>query len=168
MILTAVIALLGMGYVFMGREKNMADRLRSGGGTADTAAGLTVRAAGFALLGVVPGSLYLGGAGRSVQAASLCAGLAVQLCWMLPKLRAQEPASLTVAEICAKDRFARAGLGAVEVLSLLSLTAALVITAGVFLLWLRRMLRGRWRWRRACWPACFRCTRRFRWARRRC
>lgn len=39
MILAAVIALLGMGYVFMGREKTMADRLRSGGGTADTAAG---------------------------------------------------------------------------------------------------------------------------------
>ena len=50
MILAAVIALLGMGYVFMGREKTMADRLRSGGGTADTAMGLTVRAAGFALL----------------------------------------------------------------------------------------------------------------------
>ena len=132
MILAAVIALLGMGYVFMGREKTMADRLRSGGGTADTAAGLTVRAAGFALLGVIPGSLYLGGAGRSVQAVSLCAGLAVQLCWMLPKLRAQEPASLTVAEICAKDRFARAGLGAVEVLSLLSLTAgALAMAARV-------------------------------------
>ena len=132
MILAAVIALLGMGYVFMGREKTMADRLRSGGGTADTAMGLTVRAAGFALLGVIPGSLYLGGAGRSVQAVSLCAGLAVQLCWMLPKLRAQEPASLTVAEICAKDRFARAGLGAVEVLSLLSLTAgALAMAARV-------------------------------------
>ena len=132
MILAAVIALLGMGYVFMGREKTMADRLRSGGGTADTAMGLTVRAAGFALLGVIPGSLYLGGAGRSVQAASLCAGLAVQLCWMLPKLRTQEPASLTVAEICAKDRFARAGLGAVEVLSLLSLTAgALAMAARV-------------------------------------
>ena len=129
MILAAVIALLGMGYVFMGREKTMADRLRSGGGTADTAMGLTVRAAGFALLGVIPGSLYLGGAGRSVQAASLCAGLAVQLCWMLPKLRAQEPASLTVAEICAKDRFARAGLGAVEVLSLLSLTAGVLAMA---------------------------------------
>ena len=44
MILAAVIALLGMGYVFMGREKTMADRLRSGGGTADTAVGLTVLA----------------------------------------------------------------------------------------------------------------------------
>ena len=56
MILAAVIALLGMGYVFMGREKTMADRLRSGGGTADTAMGLTVRAAGNALLGEIPGS----------------------------------------------------------------------------------------------------------------
>ena len=132
MILAAVIALLGTGYIFMGREKTMAGRLRSGGGAADTAMGLTVRAAGFALLGVIPGGLYLGGASRIVQAVSLCAGLSVLLCWMLPKLRAQEPGALTAAEICAKDRFARIGLGAVEILSLLSLAAgALAMAARV-------------------------------------
>ena len=132
MILAAVIALLGMGYIFMGWEKTMAGRLRSGGGAADTAMGLTVRAAGFALLGVIPGSLYLGGAGRILQAASLCAGLAVLLCWMLPKLRAQEPGALTAAEICAKDKAARMGLGAVEILSLLAMTAgALAMAARV-------------------------------------
>lgn len=56
-ILLFFLALLGAGFAHMGRERSVADRLREGGGAADTAAGLVVAAGGVVLLAIVPGTL---------------------------------------------------------------------------------------------------------------
>lgn len=137
LILAGLLALLGAGFAWMGRERSMEERLRTAGREMDTAAGLAVRAGGVLLLAVLPGIVYLYGLSRVGMAVSLCVGVTLLLCVLLPRLRAQSPEAMTVSELFCARGIPRAVYAAVAVASLLALAAGAVsllarIFAGVF------------------------------------
>lgn len=106
--LILVLAALGLGLAQMGRERNMAQSLRGGGGAADTAVGAVLRCAGPLLLAVIPGAVYRGGFARAGIAVSAAAGYAVQLAVLTPALRRRSGATLTLPELAAEERGVRA------------------------------------------------------------
>ena len=136
-ILLFFLALLGAGFAHMGRERSVADRLREGGGAADTAAGLVVAAGGVVLLAIVPGTLYLYGLSRLLMPLSLAAGACALLCGVLPRLRAATPRALSAAELyswASAPRAAFAVIGAMSALGLATGAISLLgrVIAGVF------------------------------------
>ena len=112
-ILLFFLALLGAGFAHMGRERSVADRLREGGGAADTAAGLVVAAGGVVLLAIVPGTLYLYGLSRLLMPLSLAAGACALLCGVLPRLRAAAPRALSAAELYSQASAPRAAFAVI-------------------------------------------------------
>lgn len=131
-ILLFFLALLGAGFAHMGRERSVADRLREGGGAADTAAGLVVAAGGVVLLAIVPGTLYLYGLSRLLMPLSLAAGACALLCGVLPRLRA-----LSAAELYSQASAPRAAFAVIGVMSALGLATGAIsllgrVIAGVF------------------------------------
>lgn len=136
-ILLFFLALLGAGFAHMGRERSVADRLREGGGAADTAAGLVVAAGGVVLLAIVPGTLYLYGLSRLLMPLSLAAGACALLCGVLPRLRAAAPRALSAAELYSQASAPRAAFAVIGAMSALGLATGAIsllgrVIAGVF------------------------------------
>lgn len=136
-ILLFFLALLGAGFAHMGRERSVADRLREGGGAADTAAGLVVAAGGVVLLAIVPGTLYLYGLSRLLMPLSLAAGACALLCGVLPRLRAAAPRALSAAELYSRASAPRAAFAVIGAMSALGLATGAIallgrVIAGVF------------------------------------
>ncbi len=136
-ILLFFLALLGAGFAHMGRERSVADRLREGGGAADTAAGLVVAAGGVVLLAIVPGTLYLYGLSRLLMPLSLAAGACALLCGILPRLRAAAPRALSAAELYSRASAPRAAFAVIGAMSALGLATGAIallgrVIAGVF------------------------------------
>ena len=137
LILVMLLAALGLGLARMGRERNMAQCLRAGGGSACTAVGAVLRCAGPLLLAVIPGAIYRAGIARAGVALSGAAGYAVLLAVLAPRLRWKNADALTLPELAAKEKGVRAlwaSLCAVQVLLIAggALTMTARILAGVF------------------------------------
>ena len=123
-ILVLLLAHLGAGFAQLGRERTLEERLRPGGGAADTALGLAQAGAGALLLAAVPGALYTGGLARLLLPLSLLLGVWALLLVLRPRLvPPQGPA-----------RAAFAGAAALQALLLSAASIALLgrVIAGVF------------------------------------
>ena len=137
LILVMLLAALGLGLARMGQERNMAQCLRAGGGSACTAVGAVLRCAGPLLLAVIPGAIYRAGIARAGVALSGAAGYAVLLAVLAPRLRWKNADALTLPELAAKEKGVRAlwaSLCAVQALLMAggALTMTARILAGVF------------------------------------